>query len=84
MGYPYHKNHKIMSYNREQHEKNEKLIEKELAGCNHQDISDVKQSVHQAWASDNEAMNIIKAKKEEIALRATPQEVDEVFRDLRV
>ena len=73
-----------MSYTTEQHEKNEKLIEKELAGCEHQDLADVRQSVHQAWANDSEAMNIIKTKKDEIALRATPEEIDEVFKHVRV
>ena len=73
-----------MSYNREQHEKNEALIEKELAGCDHQDLADVRQLVHQVWATDFEAMNIIKAKKDEIALRATPEEINEVFGGLRL
>lgn len=73
-----------MSYSKDQQEKNELLISNEMAGCDHQDIAEVKCLFLKSWANDEEAKEIIKAKKEEIALRATPDEMDEIMQYLRV
>lgn len=73
-----------MSYTQEQREKNEALISIEMEGCDHQDIADVRLLFLNTWATDDEAKAIIKAKKEEIKLRATPEEMDAIFKDYRV
>lgn len=84
MGYTYNTAHKTMSYQREQFDKNEQLIQKEMVGQDKNDIADVQRSIHQTWANESEAIEIIKAKKEEVSKRANPDEIEEAFKNLRI
>ena len=69
-----------MSYTTEQREKNDQIIEIEMAGCEHADKGDVRRQCMQTWATEDETRLFIKQQKEKIAKRATPSEIDEIFK----
>ncbi|GGG93476.1 hypothetical protein [Pedobacter zeae] len=73
-----------MSYSKEQREKNNAYIEKTLSNATNQDIADVIQQCNLTWPDDNEVIELVKAKQAEISLRATPEEIEEVFKNMRV
>ena len=71
-------------YSEQQKHKNESLVEIEMKGCTPEDRKSVLNECSQHWATDAEALQIIERKKEEISLRATDAEIDEVFKYARV
>lgn len=73
-----------MSYTSEQREKHQLLVDTEMATCTPEQRSLVMAEFIQTWPEDKEASGIIKSHKDKIALEATPAEVAEAFKNLRV
>lgn len=73
-----------MSYKAEQHEKNIAYIEKEMKTYTQQQRNELLQQLNYTWPSDDEVKEQVIEKKKEIAKHATPEELDEVFKHLRV
>lgn len=71
-------------YTQDQKIKNEELVETEMKNASSEDRNSVLRECSQHWANDDEAKAIIERKKSEIALRATPEEMDEAFKYARV
>jgi hypothetical protein len=71
-------------YTQEQKDKNSALVDNLLAKYTPQQRGDVKREMLQVWADDDEAKAIIEANKKQFDLEASPEEVEEAFKNLRV
>lgn len=69
-----------MSYTNEQFQKHSDLIEKEMDDCSREDQSDVRRRLRLEWPDDGQVRAMITAKKTEISNRATPEQLEEVFK----
>ena len=71
-------------YTENQKQKNQDLVEMEMKSFSTEDRNSVLRECSQHWATDEEAKAIIERKKEEISLRATDEEIEDVFKYARV
>jgi hypothetical protein len=73
-----------MSYTTEQREKNSAYIMQEMADYSHEERGQVIAEANRTWPDDAEIKTLVTNKKAQIAKEATPEEVDEVFKHVRV
>ncbi|TKC01231.1 hypothetical protein [Pedobacter cryotolerans] len=73
-----------MGYSTEQREKNQALINDQMANCSNEDRGDVSRQCNMAWANEEDTKALIAAKKQEISLRASDEEMDEIFKNLGI
>jgi len=73
-----------MSYSAEQRQKNNQLVEIHMDGLSHLDKGDVLRQCTNLWANEADTLKLIKEKKAEIDQRATPEEMDEIFKNLNI
>lgn len=73
-----------MGYMQENYTRHREYVEKEMEGYSTEQQGDVVRQLANTWPNDDEVKKLIADKKAEIANEASPEEIAEAFKNLRI